>query len=285
MLSTFVIGLREGVEATLIVGIVAAFLRQSGERAALRWMWVGVTAAVVLCVGVAVALQIVDRQLPQAQQEGLETVVALVAVAMVSVMIVWMRRHARSLAGELRENAARAVERGSAWALVAMAFLAVIREGFETSVFLLAAFQASGNAVTASAGAVLGILCAVVIGWAIYGGGRRVNLGRFFHVTAAALVVVAAGLIMSAAHTAHEAGWLNSLQGAGVDLSWLVHQGSVSSSFLTGVFGLQPRPTIGETAGWLLYALPMLAFVLWPRRNAPTSATATTTATSAGDGA
>lgn len=264
MLPTFVIGLREGVEASLIVGIVAAFLRQQGRRDALRWMWAGVTVAVILCVGVAVALQIVDDELPQAKQEGLETVVAAVAVGMVTFMIVWMRRHARDLAGDLREQAAGALASGSAWALVAMAFFAVVREGLETSVFLLAAFQASGNALTAGLGALLGILVAIGIGWGIYGGGLRLNLARFFRLTSVALVLVAAGLVMSAIHTAHEATWWNSLQGHAVDLSWLVRPGSVLSSLLTGVLGLQPQPTVGEAAGWLIYCIPMVLYVLWP---------------------
>jgi high-affinity iron transporter len=158
-----------------------------------------------------------------------------------------------------------------------MAFFAVVREGLETSVFLLAAFQATGNATEAGAGAVLGILCAVAIGWGIYGGGVRLNLARFFRITAAALVLVAAGLVMAAVHTAHEAGWLNSLQGNALDLSWLVRPGSVSSSLLIGVLGLQPRPTVGETLGWLLYGVPMLAYVLLRRRAPSTAAAATTT--------
>ena len=285
MLPTFVIGLREGVEASLIVGIVAAFLRQQGRLDALRWMWTGVTVAVVLCIGVAVALQIVDDSLPQKQQEGLETVVAAVAVGMVTFMIVWMRRHARNLAGELRTHAAGALASGSVWALIAMAFFAVVREGLETSVFLLAAFQASGNALAAGAGAVLGILVAVGIGWGIYGGGIRLNLSRFFRVTSVALVLVAAGLVMSAIHTAHEATWLNSLQEHAVDLSWLVRPGSVLSSLLTGVLGLQPQPTVGEAAGWLIYAIPMLVFVLWPDGRNPFRAAAKPSPTATFEGA
>ena len=278
MLPSFVIGLREGVEASLIVGIVAAFLSRQGRLDALRWMWAGVAAAVVLCVGVAVALQRVDDSLPQKEQEQLETVVAAVAVGMVTFMIVWMRRHARNLAGELRTHAAGALARGSVWALVAMAFFAVVREGLETAVFLLAAFQASGNALSAGTGAVLGVLVAVGIGWGIYGGGLRLNLGRFFRVTSVALVLVAAGLVMSALHTAHEATWLNSLQERAVDLSWLVRPGSVSSSLLTGVLGLQPRPTVGEAAGWLIYAIPLLVYVLWPDGRRPFRATEPRTA-------
>src|SRR3978361_2478731 len=132
VLPTFVIGLREGVEASLIVGIVAAFLRQQGRRDALRAVWAGVLLAVTLCVGVAIALQVLDEALPQRQQEQLETVVAAIAVGMVTFMIIWMHRHARGFARELRDNAGSALAEGSTVALVAMAFFAVVREGLET---------------------------------------------------------------------------------------------------------------------------------------------------------
>ena len=266
MLPTFVIGLREGVEASLVVGIVAAFLRQGGHRAALRAMWAGVGLALVLCVAVAVGLQALDEALPWQQQEALETVVATAAVGMVTFMIVWMRRHARTLAADLRTSAAAAVAQSSAWALVAMAFFAVMREGMETAVFMLAAFQASGDSTAAGLGAALGILVAAAIGFGIYRGGIRINLGRFFRVTAAILVLVAAGLVASAIHTAHEATWFNSLQATPVDLTWLVRPGTVTSSLVTGVLGVQPQPTVGEMLGWALYAVPMLAYVLAPRR-------------------
>jgi iron uptake system component EfeO len=260
-----VIGLREGVEASLIVGIIAAFLNQQGAHRELRCMWAGVGLAVALCVSVAIGLQILDDELPQTQQEGLETIVAAVAVVMVSFMIVWMRRNARGLSTELRRSAAGALAQGSVWALVGMAFLAVIREGLETAVFLLAAFQASGNATSAGLGAALGVVAAIVIGYAIFKGGLRLNLSRFFMITGVLLVLVAAGLVVSAIHTAHEAGWLNGFQDTALSMSWLVKPGTVGSSLLTGVLGLQPRPTVGETFGWLVYAIPMLAYVLWPR--------------------
>jgi high-affinity iron transporter len=266
LLPTFVIGLREGVEASLIVGIVAAFLRQQGRRDALRAVWAGVLLAVALCVGAAIGLQLLDQALPQQQQEGLETVVATIAVGMVTFMIIWMHRNARGFAGALRASAGHALAEGSAWALVAMAFFAVLREGLETAVFMLAAFQASGDSTAAGSGAVLGVLVAVAIGWGIYRGGVRLDLARFFRVTAAVLVLVAAGLVATAVHTAHEATWLNGLQSQALDVSWLVRPGTVTSSLVTGVLGVQPQPTVGEVLGWLLYATPMLAYVLWPDR-------------------
>jgi len=266
VLPTFVIGLREGVEASLIVGIIAAFLRQSGHRRELQAMWLGVGLALLLCLGLAIGLQVLDRELPWQQQEALETVVAAIAVGMVTFMIVWMRGHARTLAADLRASAAGALAGGSVWALVAMAFVAVMREGVETAVFMLAAFQASGDATSAGLGAVFGILTAAVIGWGIYRGGVHLNLDRFFRITAVVLVLVAAGLVASAIHTAHEATWFNGLQAQAVDLTWLVQPGSVWSSLVTGVLGIQSQPTVGETLGWLLFAVPMLVYVLLPRQ-------------------
>ena len=264
MLPTFVIGLREGLEAALIVGIVAAFLRQRGRLDALRWVWMGVGAAVLICAAGGVALKIASNDLPQKQQEGLETVVGAVAVGMVTYMAVWMRRHSRGLKAELEGAASGALAEGSAWALVGMAFFAVLREGLETAVFLLAAFDASGNATASGIGATAGVLMAVALGYGIYRGGVKINLNRFFLATGMVLVLVAAGLVMTALHTAHEAGWLNAGQQQMLDLSWLVQPGTVLGSVLTGVVGLQAFPTTIEVAGWLLYFVPLTAYLLWP---------------------
>jgi high-affinity iron transporter len=264
MIPTFVITLREGVEASLIVGIIAAFLVKEGRSDAMRQMWIGVGIAIVLCTGVAVGLEVVGQQLPQQQQEGLETVVGLIAVSTISYMIVWMRRHARGIKATLEGDAASALAAGSTMALVGMAFLAVLREGFETSVFLLAAFQDATDTTAAGAGAVLGLVAAVAIGLGLYRGGVRINLTRFFRITGLVLVFVAAGLLATAAHTAHEAGWINGLQGQALDLSWLVQPGTVSGSLLTGMLGLQPSPTVIEVLVYGLYAVPMALYVLWP---------------------
>jgi high-affinity iron transporter len=265
MIPTFVITLREGVEASLIIGIIAAFLVKEGRRDAMRQMWVGIGIAVALCIGVAVLLEVVGRQLPQKEQEGLETVVGLIAVSAVSYMIIWMRRHARGIKAQLEGDAASALATGSTLALVGMAFLAVLREGFETSVFLLAAFQDSTDTTAAAAGSILGLVAAIAIGLGLYRGGVRINLTRFFRLTGIVLVFVAAGLLASAAHTAHEAGWINGLQGQAIDLSWLVQPGTVSGSLLTGMLGLQPSPTVVEAIVYLGYAVPMALYVLWPQ--------------------
>jgi len=269
VLPTFVIGLREGLEAALIVGIVAAFLARAGDRRSLRFVWAGVALAVTICIGIGVLLEVVSRDLPQKQQELLEAVIGFVAVGMVTYMIVWMRRHAAELKSHLEQSAAGALAAGSAWALIVMAFLAVFREGFETSVFLLATFQASSNAALAALGAVLGIVVAVVLGFLIYRGGLRLDLARFFKITGALLVLIAAGLLVSAVHAAHEAALVTFGQGEALDLSGVVRPGTPLASVLTGVFGLQPHMTQVEVVVYVLYAVPFLAYVLWPQRRRP----------------
>jgi high-affinity iron transporter len=266
VIPTLVIGLREGVEASLIVGIIAAFLNHAGRRDALKQVWAGVGAAVVLCLAVGIALFVLSRELPQKAQEGLETVVGLFALAMVTFMIVWMTKHARSMKRELEGAAQEALAAGSARALVVMAFLAVLREGFETAVFLIAVIQNSASAGTATAGAIIGIVIAVGVGWGIYRGGVHLNLGRFFKITGLVLALVAAGLAMTAVHTAVEAGWLSAGQSTAVDLTWLVRPGTVFSSLITGVLGIQPKPTVAETIAWFVYAIPVVTYVAWPRR-------------------
>ena len=230
MLPTFVIGLREGLEASLIVGIIAAFLVKQGRRDVLRWVFVGVGAGVLLCTGVGVLLRVISQSLPQRQQEGLETVIGAIAVLTVTYMVVWMKRHSRDLKGQLEGATTSALAVGSGFALVAMAFLAVMREGFETVVFLLAAFNESSSGALAGLGALLGILAAVALGYGIYHGGVRLNLSRFFRATGLVLVLVAGGLVVNALHTAHEAGWLNVGQQATLDLSAVVRPGSVQAS-------------------------------------------------------
>jgi len=266
MLPTFVIGLREGLEASLIVGIIAAFLIQRGEGRALRPMWIGVAVAIGLCTAVAIVLRLVGESLPFRQRELMEGILSLLAVAGVTYMVVWMRRNSRELKRHLEDHAQHALLVGSTLALVGMAFFAVLREGLETAIFLLAAFQSSTSPLATGIGAALGVAVAVGLGYALYKGGVRINLSRFFRVTGFVLVLVAAGLLSSAAHEFAEAGVLSVGQQTALDLSWLVQPGSVRASLLTGMLGLQPVPTVAEVVLWLAYAIPMSLYVLWPQR-------------------
>ncbi|MGT2424951.1 iron uptake transporter permease EfeU [Amnibacterium kyonggiense] len=272
MLATLVIGLREGLEAALVVGIIAAFLRRNGRG--LGAMWAGVALAIAASAAVGAALWILESSLPQAQQEGLETVIGAIAVVFVTGMLLWMNRHARSMKKELESSAGAALHDGGAVALAVMAFLAVLKEGFETSVFLLATFRAAQSAGLAATGAVLGIVIAVGIGYGVYAGGVRIDLGRFFRVTGAFLVLVAAGLVLTAVRTAHEAGWVLAGQQRTVDLGWLAPNGSVQGALVTGMLGIPADPRLIEVVAWLGYVVPVALFVYWPAKHRPTGAAA-----------
>lgn len=267
MLPTFVIGLREGLEAALIVGIIAAFLAQDGSRA-LRLMWTGVALAVLLCLGIGITLPAVSGSLPRRQQEMLETVIGLVAVAMGTWMVLWMRQHAKDLRKELGRAVGGALEQGTSLALVAMAFLAVVREGVETAVFLIAASQTSGGGATFG-GASLGVAVALVLGYLIYRGGVKVNLSRFFRVTGVVLVLVAGGVLLSSLHHAYEADWITAGNQVWLDFSAVLAPGSVGESLLTGVLGIRAQPRAIDVLAWAGYVVPMMAVVLWPPRRAP----------------
>lgn len=264
-IGTFLIGLREGLEASLIVSIVGAFLKRNG--ATVRPMFAGVALAVLLSVGVGVGLDLFAASLPQAQQEMMETVINAIAVVFVTSMIIWMNGNAAQLKGELEREAGQAVNRGGAFALAAMAFLAVLKEGFETSVFLLAAAETShGNRWFAVLGGTVGILTSVGLGAGLYYGGLRINLGRFFRVTGVFLVLIAAGLVLGALRAAHEAGWVSIGQQQVLDLSGWMPSNSVLGAATTGVFGIPADTRLIEVVGWLLYAVPVLVVFLWPAR-------------------
>jgi high-affinity iron transporter len=166
---------------------------------------------------------------------------------------------------------------GSALGLIVMAFLAVLREGLETAVFMLAAFQQSDRPGLTGTGALLGVAVAVVLGYLIYRGGVKVNLSKFFRITGIVLVLVGAGLFAFAVHTAHEAGWWNILLDRAVDLTWLIDPGSVQSALITGMFGIQPEPTWGELLAFAIYAIPMTIYVCRPQPRPKARAEATAT--------
>lgn len=271
---TFLIGLREGLEASLIVGIVGAFLTRNGRS--VRPMIAGVALAVVISIAVGVGLDLLSTSLPQRQQEMLETVIGVIAVVFVTTMITWMNRHAMAMKGELEREAADAINAGGSLALAAMAFLAVLKEGFETSVFLLAAAQTStGNRWYAVLGGAAGIAVAVGIGVGLYYGGLKINLGRFFRVTGVFLVLIAAGLVMTALRTAHEAGWVTIGQQQVLDFSSWLSARSVLGALITGMFGIPGDPRLIEVLGWLVYAVPVLTIFLWPASLAPSPRTRT----------
>ena len=264
--AAFLIGLREGLEASLIVGILAAFLKRNGSS--LRPLIIATVAAVALSVAVAIGLNLFSTALPQAQQEALETIIGIVAVVFVTTMILWMNTNARSMKDSLESSAQSSLSSGGEKAMAGMAFLAIIKEGFETAVFLLAVFQASsaGSEWLGVVGALLGVVIAVVVGYLIYFGGARFNLGTFFKVTGPFLILVAAGFVANCFRTAHEAGWVNIGQLQVLDLSWLIQNDSVVGALLTGMFSIQADPRLIEVLAWAAYLVPVMIVYCWPRK-------------------
>lgn len=263
MLIAFLIMLREGIEAALIVGIVAGFLHQSGNGHLMPKVWLGVLLAALMCLILGYGIHTATGEIPQKQQELVVGIIGLAAVAMLTYMILWMQKAARSMKQHLHDSVQTALNRssGQGWALVGMAFLAVAREGLESVFFLLAVFQQSPS-WHMPAGAVLGLAAAVVIGMLIYQGGMRLNLAKFFRWTGVFLIFVAAGLLAGSLRALHEAGVWNRLQTVVFDISHILHEDSPLGVLLGGFFGYTDHPTQGEVLVWLLYLIPVMYWFL-----------------------
>lgn len=262
MLIAFLIMLREGIEAALIVGIVAGFLKQSGYRHLMPKVWAGVALAAALCFGVGFAIHRTTGEIPQKQQEFVVGLIGLVAVGMLTYMILWMQKAARSMKQHLQDSVQAALNKGgSGWALVLMAFLAVIREGLESVFFLIAVFEQSPSPGM-PVGAVLGLAAAALIGWLIYQGGMRINLARFFRWTGVLLIFIAAGLFSGALRALHEAGVWNAGQTLLADWSKVLHEDSPLGVLLGGFFGYTDHPTVSDVVSYLVYLIPVLFWFL-----------------------
>jgi high-affinity iron transporter len=265
MLVSFLIVLREGVEAALIVGLIAGYLRHAGLREWVPLVWVGVAIAALLSLGAGIVLEMVGSEFPQHEQELFEAVVGLVAVGILTAMVFWMRRAAGGMKGQLQASVEVAIGSGSGMALIGMVFFAVMREGLEAVFFLLAVFQQNAG-WGIPAGAVLGLLAAVAVGFAVYWGGARINLARFFRWTGGFVLIVAAGLLAGSLRALHEAGLWNSLQNVPFDASaWLPVDGAIGT-VLAGMFGYSDRPAIGEILAYVVFlAVVMPMFLRGPR--------------------
>ncbi|UFS65023.1 FTR1 family iron permease [Paracoccus denitrificans] len=267
MLAPFLIMLREGLEAALIVGIIAGYLRQTGRRAWLPAIWVGVFLAVAMSLFAGAAIQLISSGFPQRTQELFEAVIGLVAVAVLVGMVFWMRRAARSIKAELHSGIDEALaHRGGAgtWALIGMVFLAVAREGLESVFFLLAIFQQSRDGA-APIGALLGVIVAIGAGWGIYAGALRLDLRRFFRWTGVFILLVAAGLLAGSVRALHEAGLWNGLQDRVYDLSLTLPESGPLGTVLSGLLGYREAPTLGEALVWGVSLAVTLVLFLRPQ--------------------
>ncbi|MFE7772486.1 iron uptake transporter permease EfeU [Streptomyces sp. NPDC057445] len=266
MFGNYLIGLREGLEASLVVCILVAYLVKTDRRDALKPIWIGIAVACGVSLAFGAALEFGSQELTFEAQELLGGSLSIVAVGLVTWMVFWMRRTARHLKAELGAKLDAALQMGKA-ALVATAFLAVGREGLETALFVWASVRAATGDSASSApltGVLLGIATAVVLGWLFYRGALRINLAKFFTWTGGMLVVVAAGVLAYGVHDLQEARFLGGLGDKAFDISSTVPPDSWYGTVLKGVFNFQPDPTVLQVTVWALYLVPVLALFLAP---------------------
>nr|WP_202550062.1 iron uptake transporter permease EfeU [Streptomyces sp. SID8352] len=262
--SNYLIGLREGLEATLVVCIIIAYLVKTGRRDALRPIWTGIAIAVALALAFGCVLEFGSQELTFTAQEALGGSLSIIAVVLVTWMVFWMRRTARHLRSELHGKLDSALRMGTG-ALVATAFLAVGREGLETSLFVWASVHAAGDGTPRPLiGVALGLATAVLLGVLFYRGALRINLAKFFTWTGGMLVVVAAGVLAYGVHDLQEADLLPGLTNLAFDISNVIDPSSWYGTLLKGVFNFQPDPTVLQVTVWLLYLVPVLALFLSP---------------------
>lgn len=261
MTANFLIGLREGLEAALVVGILVAYLVRTGRSDRLPAVWTGVGVAIATSLGVGALLTFTSSRLSFEAQEAFGGFASLVAVAFVTWMVFWMQRTARHLKSELHGRLEAALQLGY-FALAATAFIAVGREGIETALFLWAAVQATGSTSQPLIGATLGLLTAVVLGWLVYRRAVRINLARFFTWTGAGLVVVAAGVLAYGIHDLQEAALLPGLNSHPFDISSIVPPTSWYGTVLKGTFNFTPNPSWLEFGAWAAYLAVVLPLFL-----------------------
>ena len=252
MLANVLIGLREGLEAGLVVGILVAYLHKIDRRDVLPRLWLGIGAAIAISLAVGAVLTFGPYGLSFQAQEILGGGLSIVAVGMVTWMTFWMARHARGLSGELRAGVDRAVA-GSAAGLVVLGIVSVGREGIETALFVWASVNAGANAVLGTLGAVIGILVSIVLSYLIYRGLVRINLSRFFFWTGVFLIVVAAGVLAYGMRDLQEAGLIPGITVTAYSLVTLIPPTSWYGSVLAGVFNFNPEPTVVQVIAWVAY--------------------------------
>ena len=280
MTANYLIGLREGLEATLVVVLLMTYLIKTGRRHLLPRLWAGVGFAVAVSAGFGALLTFGPRGLTFEAQEAIGGSLSVVAVALVTWMVFWMARTARTLGTELRSHVDRAAG-GAGWGLAAVAALAVGREGLETALFLWAATQAAGQSATPLLGALLGLATAVLLGFLLHRGVLKINLGVFFTWSGAALVVIAGGVLAYAVHDFQEAGILPGLHSLAFDVTAAVPPSSWYGTVLKGTLNFSPATTWLEAAAWLLYVPAVLFFYLRANRRVRVSAPAETSARTA----
>jgi high-affinity iron transporter len=262
MFSNYLIGLREGIEAALVVSILLTYLVRTDRKPLIRFVWYGVGTAILVSILIAVGLETISGELSETLEPIFAGIVSFVAVGFVTWMIFWMKRSARTISSDLRNQLDNAAVSGGAIAVAAMAFVAVLREGAETAIFFWAAAHATGNSVASVVGLVLGLGTAVIVGWVFYRSTSTINLSKFFKVTSILLVFVAAGVLSYGIHEFQEVGWLPGEANVLLDLSGVLVEGTFLATLVAGLFNLKPTTTTLQVIGYVGYSVTVLYFLL-----------------------
>jgi len=276
LLGSGLIGLREGLEASIVVMILVAFLVKSGRRDALRWVWLGVGAAVAMTIAVFLGIRYGAYGITGLTAEAIAGIASLVAVAIVTSMVLWMRRASAGLSGELRAGMSQALETG-AMAVAMLSFLAVGREGFETALFMVG--YAESETAWPLIGLVIGVVAAAGIAWAMYAGAVRINLAKFFTYTGLFLIIVAAGILAYGVGALQTVGWLPGHGHRAFDISGSLDWSAWYGQVLQGVFNITPTPTVLQLIAWLTYIVVVVALFLRTRGGGRKPAAAAAAAT------
>ncbi len=265
MLASLLITLREGLEAALIVGIVLGVLRKLGHSGHSRPVWIGVAAAVAVSLIAGLALHRLGVALEGRGEEIFEGVTMFLAAGVLTWMIFWMQRQGRRIQTALEADVRRAVTGGSAWALFVLAFVAVLREGIETALFLTAAAFTTTPAQTL-AGGVLGLAVAVALGWLMFAAGRRLDVRAFFRVTGVLLLLFAAGLLARGVHELQGAALLPTFVEHVWDVNHILNENGTVGAFLKALFGYNGDPSLLEAVVYIFYFAVVGALSLRPGR-------------------
>ncbi len=262
MLGNFLIGLREGLEAALVVSILVTYLVRTNRQQYIRFVTYGVASAVIFSAIVGTVLQLIEQSLSAKVEPVFAGTISILAVGFVTWMIFWMKKSARTISGDLRTRLDAAALTGSGIAVGAMAFAAVAREGAETAVFFWAAAHANGNELVSLAGLILGLITAVVLGVAFYRSTIKLNLSTFFKVTGVLLTIVAAGVLSYGIHEFQEIGWLPGEDNVVLNLTAQLPEGSVIATVMAGLFNLSAKTTALQAVAWFSYIVIVLALFL-----------------------
>ena len=260
MIANFIIGLREGLEASLIIGILIAYLKKTDRLSHVPKVVFGVVAAIVTSVLAGFSLSLIDEHASETAEITITGVTSLLAVIFVTWMVFWMAKTARHLSRELQSKIDTAIET-SGVALFVISFLTVVREGVETSIFLWTAAKTTGEGQLAWLGAVAGLAAASILGYWIYKGMLKINLGRFFKYTGSYLLVLTAGILEYSLGEFTELGWLPETQTA-FDLGFITPVGSPVETFLSAAIAYNPAPSLIQAFAWFGFLVISLTLYL-----------------------